>query len=887
MDERPDDCGEDLDQSVPKEGTRNMMATRWAASRAACIGLGIGALLLPMPGESLALAADGPPDPNVIPGEQLDPASYGESFVEDMAAVLERERNRPKVKFNPRARNGAQGVWMVPSDRSTFNPKGKHNVVNTWGDTRMGIGFPEPVTVKGALIAGQAAAGVWPPAIKAVGYFNGEIVQTTEWFDQINADGAFFEMNLEHVDRVEIVAIPVINGGAWYGLDDLTFTTLARNETTVIDFEDLHYDKQLTGTAYKGLTWETGTGDFDSVEAMPPPAEPDGFDPDAGFDGDEGNLNEGGVALGGSALPELVQDFQGVIRGDNGQFSFPPDTCGAVGESHFIEVVNTNYRVWGKANGNLVASSSLSSFLPGASGDPRVVWDPHAERWIVMATNFNNAIQIAVSTTSSATGSWFKTSFIASTGSDTGCFPDYPTLGVDEDGIYIGAFMAGCGMTVFALEKAPMIDATPSLGVITAFRNLPFEGAIQPCVTYGDSGGQYFISRQDGNDLRLRQLTGPITSPNLVTRPSISIPSHGSPPDVPALGSSTPLDSVGTRLMNAIYRDGFIYTAHTIGISSRAACRWYQCDPLAGTSQSDTISDSSLNYFFPSIAVNSRGDVALGFSGADSSQFVAAYYTGRDANDAGMGTAPPALLRTGDAAQNNIDNFGRNRWGDYSLTSVDPVDDSLWTVQAYGHATNIWGTWIAQMSYTPAPTNDNCADAPLLFDGAVAFDTTFASKDDSISDTGCADMEADVWYRYVAQCDGEITISVCDADYDSVLAVYQGCPDGDDQAIFCNDDACGNASEITFNGSAGLYHIRIGGKTVADQGSGMLVTTCVPIVSECDGDFDDSGVVGVPDLLALLAVWGGNGAGADLAEPLDVVDTSDLLTLLSLWGDCP
>lgn len=55
----------------------------------------------------------------------------------------------------------------------------------------------------------------------------------------------------------------------------------------------------------------------------------------------------------------------------------------------------------------------------------------------------------------------------------------------------------------------------------------------------------------------------------------------------------------------------------------------------------------------------------------------------------------------------------------------------------------------------------------------------------------------------------------------------------------------------------------------------------------CVGDFDGSGSVGAADLLALLAAWGTDGDGADLAAPLDEVGVPDLLVFLALWGDCP
>jgi len=37
---------------------------------------------------------------------------------------------------------------------------------------------------------------------------------------------------------------------------------------------------------------------------------------------------------------------------------------------------------------------------------------------------------------------------------------------------------------------------------------------------------------------------------------------------------------------------------------------------------------------------------------------------------------------------------GENRWGDYSATVVDPLNESdMWTIQEYAGANNMWQTW--------------------------------------------------------------------------------------------------------------------------------------------------------------------------------------------------
>ena len=42
---------------------------------------------------------------------------------------------------------------------------------------------------------------------------------------------------------------------------------------------------------------------------------------------------------------------------------------------------------------------------------------------------------------------------------------------------------------------------------------------------------------------------------------------------------------------------------------------------------------------------------------------------------------------------------GRNRWGDFSITTVDPSDDTtMWTIQEYTSGANKFGTWWAKLT---------------------------------------------------------------------------------------------------------------------------------------------------------------------------------------------
>src|SRR5207237_4394890 len=133
-----------------------------------------------------------------------------------------------------------------------------------------------------------------------------------------------------------------------------------------------------------------------------------------------------------------------------------------------------NLSVFRKSDGVRVLNVSLNSFWSNGNtgGDPRVCFDTNSQRWFAISDNFatTSTIFFAASSTSDPTGAWFKTSFLASAGTDAGHFADYPTLGVDTNGVYIAAFMVSSSMTIWAVDKAPLTAPVQSMGTITAFR---------------------------------------------------------------------------------------------------------------------------------------------------------------------------------------------------------------------------------------------------------------------------------------------------------------------------------------------------------------------------------------------------------------------------------
>ncbi|MHC4991659.1 MAG: hypothetical protein ACYTGC_11835, partial [Planctomycetota bacterium] len=135
-----------------------------------------------------------------------------------------------------------------------------------------------------------------------------------------------------------------------------------------------------------------------------------------------------------------------------------------------------------------------------------------------------------------------------------------------------------------------------------------------------------------------------------------------------------------------------------------------------------------------------------------------------------------------------------------------------------------WDGLCVGMALESCAPNDDCANRLEAFNGETVFSNEGASTD---GPSPCSLLGSDVWFRYVAPFTGSVTVSTCGSDFDTVLAVYDGCtclPDLED-LLECNDDSCDLQSEVTIDVVAGqCYKIQIGGFNGA-QGQGLLTIT--------------------------------------------------------------
>jgi len=416
--------------------------------------------------------------------------------------------------------------------------------------------------------------------------------------------------------------------------------------------------------------------------------------------------------------PPLAIDFAGTL--DNGT-SIPPDTHGAVGPNHVVNMLNTGFQVFNRGGAVVMPQISLGSFWSSlgsaASGpfDPKILFDQYIDRWVVVsdsrAQSANSNVLVGISDTDDPTGTWNLFAIKADPASTH--WADYPGLGIDGANVYVtqNMFPVGGG-SVYAkfwvISKASMIAGGPlnmRTDVPTALPGFSY----QPCHSFDASPGglNYLVSQgwQIGGTARrlilVNRYVGVGAAAVLTELGFIEVGGYTfSHLDAPQKDCGTNISTNDPRLLNAVMRNGKVWTTHSVGVgasidpapATRAEIAWHQLDPTVANIpgpysfaiQDGRVGHATLAYYFPSIAVNANECVALGFSGSDASSYASAYYTARSPLDPPGTMQPVNTLHAGTAGYWKQFSGTRNRWGDYSATVVDPVDDlTFWTTQEY------------------------------------------------------------------------------------------------------------------------------------------------------------------------------------------------------------
>jgi len=470
--------------------------------------------------------------------------------------------------------------------------------------------------------------------------------------------------------------------------------------------------------------------------------------------------------LGMAAMPPPTLSVEGT---GNVNALLPPDTNGDVGRAHYLQWVNVSLQVFAKDGTVLLGPTPGRTFWYGFGGDcetrndgdPIVLYDHLADRWLVSQFTLTRHQCVAVSATPDPLGPWYRYDYTP----QAGRLPDYPKLGLWNDGygytarLYAATFQ---GSFAGAFERARMLVGDPGarlVGFVLAddeYHALlpadldgpaPPEGTPQPFVGMVD-GAWGLAAPYDRDSLIVWRLAVDWDDPGLSSfteAARIDLDAAGYSFDsnlcgyarscVPQPGTTVGLDALSDRLMYrpqlrqlAGWRSLVVSQTVDVDGTDHAGLRWYELrDAGAGWAleQAGTYAPDANHRFMGDVAMDRDGNLMAGFSVSGPTVFPSIRIAGRLASD------PPGVLAQGEAevvTGGGSQLHSASRWGDYSSLSVDPVDDcTFWYTQEYlqtsGQAP--WRTRVAAIRFP------SCNAGPT---GTLAGTVTAAASSAPVTD---------------------------------------------------------------------------------------------------------------------------------------------------------
>jgi hypothetical protein len=413
----------------------------------------------------------------------------------------------------------------------------------------------------------------------------------------------------------------------------------------------------------------------------------------------------------------------------NGSY-FPPDINGAVGNTYIVETTNQQFNIYTKT-GSFQSELEISNFFAQDTSffnfDPHVEYDAAHQRYIAIidgqnTVDTNSDVFVAVSLTDDPTGDWYIYSFLVANWNPVYLL-DYPLLGYNENWVVItgNAYTTNGDeyAAVYVLNRAELYKGT--LNIVKAFSDRTHV-SVTPTQTYDTTVADDYIVQDANGDAGTRgfveigSVSGSVGSPSYSDGPNLGVPSPWSDDGsigATQKGTSQNIESgLDTKIMNSVYKNGSLWFTHTVYLPAASpthcAVDWWQVAPTTPPSvtQFDRIEDSSgiIDYYYPSISVDAASDVLIGYCTSSPYIYAGSQYSYHASNDAANTTETGYLFKDGEAPYKFLDENGRNRYGDFTFTTIDPVDNSFWTFQEYA-STSYWGTVAANIVGGPSAVN--------------------------------------------------------------------------------------------------------------------------------------------------------------------------------------
>jgi hypothetical protein len=421
------------------------------------------------------------------------------------------------------------------------------------------------------------------------------------------------------------------------------------------------------------------------------------------------------VTVPSIVAPPVTAQFQATYDTDQG---YPSDANGAVGPRQILSVSNQRYAVadrsgkilWQDLNYGFWSDPNVAA--GGNEYDARAAYDPVADRWVIISLfdrgTSDSTLLVAVSASGDPTGTWKR--FRIPVGGTVVTFLDFTRLALTRDAIVITANVCGfdyCSQQadLFIIQKTDAYNTAQPVPLARFQFDGPYN--LIPVTVHGDDPTVRFLAEDTVNEVVYAIQNGaPV---QVATFPISAILGFDwgifQTQIGPQMGSTSMIDIDWPTVHYAVERNGAIWIVESIIHNARSSIVWYRLHlPLSSSSAVDKglIDDPTGNLFYsyPSIDVNAAGGALIGYSTFGIQQFPSANYSYIDQLGHLSQMAP---LKAGERS------YWWTRWGDYSTTVVDPLNDiDFWTLQTYsmtrsgGYTAEFFTLWATYWGKIPA-----------------------------------------------------------------------------------------------------------------------------------------------------------------------------------------
>jgi hypothetical protein len=355
--------------------------------------------------------------------------------------------------------------------------------------------------------------------------------------------------------------------------------------------------------------------------------------------------------------------------------------------------------------GQLAKSGEKASAGPPAAPPPNPPQPPSPEQRPPQAKEGVWGMCYAVSTGTDPLGTYYRYAF------ERTLFPDYPRPAVWPDGYYVPSSTGDDVIQKHACiaDRAKMLVGQPAteqciiIDGVNFLNNSDIDGPGAPPMgtpnimmaaggtqlknVFEDDGIYYWKVHVDWNNPGNTKADGPI---KIKVAPYHYLCNGQLSSCVPQPNTERRLDVQGDKIMQRlVYRKTAghesIVAAHSVSTQGGGGgVRWYEFrldkkgDPQVY--QQGTYAPEGFYRWMPSIGIDKKGDIGIGYSFGGLPNFAGLRFAARQAGDPkGQLTLHESVLAAGEAAQTNT-----LRWEDYTTTALDPSDDcTFWYVGDY------------------------------------------------------------------------------------------------------------------------------------------------------------------------------------------------------------